>query len=418
MEMPDASSEGSSPAGSLWTVLACSAVGIAVAVVPCASLIAQQGPTWLAVGAGLAVFPVLPLVWHFMAEAKRVDRGRTSSASHARFGLRSLAIALLVFLVSLAAQGPQRVLRNLGDLVGHVRVQPTAKPQVTPPPTRTISQAGLAGGLESFIPADATLAVELAGSGAMERLLTAYGIDSRNQLAALATCRIDLGNARVLIAMRGKETRMIVVRAPGITDERNLYCLVGILGRDRLQLRSEGTGADTTLFVNGILSRQLVFRLLDSSTVIATDEDWQDTADKRLFQPGGTTVQGHLAPALARLNRAATVWIAGVETTPQGDWDVALDGRQEGNLFKFQGSAVPPSGDADRAELSLRVPLAFALALPEGAVAKGVRGMVAALAAASVPLVQALPGPLPRPPVPVVAPDAGGPPKSDRAKAP
>lgn len=413
VETPDPSLEASRPAGSLWTVLACSAVAIVLAVVPCASLLAQQGPVWLAVGSGLAVFPFLPLLWHLMAEARRSDRGWSSSASRTRFGLRSLAIALLVLAASLGALGPKRMFRNLGDLVGHVRGQPAVKSQPAPLPSRAISQTGIPDSLESFIPADATLAVGLAGSAAMERLLAAYGVDGRNQLAALATCRIDLGSARVLIAMRGRGTRMIVVRAPGITDERNLYCLVGIMGRDRLQLRSEGTGADTTLFVNGISSRQLVFRMLDAATVIATDQDWEDSADKKLFQAGGTTVQGHLAPALARLNRAATLWVAGVEATPQGDWDLALDGRQEGNLFKLQGSAVPPSGDAERSEISLRVPLAFVSALPDGAVAQGVRGVVAALVAASVPLSQAAP----IHPTPARAPDTGSAPKAERAKA-
>jgi len=418
VEMPSPSPEESGPAGSLWLILACSLVAIVVAVVQGACLLAQQAPTWLVVGAGLAVFPFLPLLWHALAEPQRGDRGRFSPPG-TRFGLRSLAIAVLVFAVSLGALGSKRLFRNVGDLAGHVRGQPTAKPQTAPPlPSRVISQAGVSDGLESFIPADATLAVGLSGSAALERLLAAYGVDSRNQLAALATCRIDLGSARVLIATRGRGTRMVVVRAPGITDERNLYCQVGIMGRNRLQVRSEGSGNDTTLFVNGISSRQLAFRLFDPTTVIATDPDWEDTAEKKLLQPVGNsvqgTVQGHLAPALARLNRVATFWVASVEVTGQGNWDLALDGRQEGALLKVQGSAVPPSGDADRAELSLRVPLTFTSVLPEAAAAQGMRGVVAALAAASASLSQAQPAPA----APAGAPDSSPAQKADPGKAP
>jgi hypothetical protein len=38
---------------------------------------------------------------------------------------------------------------------------------------------------------------------------------------------------------------MIAVRAPGNADEQNLYCLVGVMGSDRLRIHSEGIGVAT-----------------------------------------------------------------------------------------------------------------------------------------------------------------------------
>jgi hypothetical protein len=86
-------------------------------------------------------------------------------------------------------------------------------------------------------------------------------------------------------------------------------------------------------------------------------------------------------PPLLRLDRTTPLWVVSVEETEQGTWDLAIDSREDGDLFKLQGSATPPSREADRAQFSLRFPLPFARALPESAVALGIRGVVAAVAA-------------------------------------
>jgi hypothetical protein len=179
---------------------------------------------------------------------------------------------------------------------------------------------------------------------------------------------------------------MIVVRAPGITDERNLYCLVGVMGSDRMQISPQAAGASKSYLVNGFLSRSLSFQVLDPMTVIATDEGWRATADKKLFSAGADTAEGRLAPPLDRIDRSATLWSASVDDTPQGTWDLALDARLEGNMFKLQGSSIPPSGAVDRAEIAVRVPLGFASALPGGALAQGIRGLVAAVVATGASL--------------------------------
>ncbi|HJX64812.1 MAG TPA: hypothetical protein VJ860_12780, partial [Polyangia bacterium] len=65
-----------------------------------------------------------------------------------------------------------------------------------------------------------------------------------------------------------------------------------------------------------------------------------------------------------------------------------------------------PSGDGDRAEISVRVPLAFASALPEGAVALGIRGVVAAIVATGASLSPSKA--LPSPPTPAASSTAVG----------
>ena len=389
--MARSSHPATSRASSTWLLLFCSLVAIASALVPCSGLLAQRGPTWLVVGAVAAIFPVLPFLWHVLAEAKRSDRGAAPSASRTRFALRSLVLALLVFGVSLGDLGFRRVGQSFGDLIGRIRGKPEATP--TPKPTPTVSPSRVVpsqpiarDGLESFIPADASLAVGLAGSEAMGQLLAAFGIDTRDKVAALATCKIDLQSARVLIAARGSGTHMIVVRAPGITDERNLYCLVGVMGSDRLQISPQAVGASKSYLVKGFFTRPLSFQVVDSTTVIATDEGWRATADKKLFSAGANIAEGRLAPSLNRIDRSAILWSASVNDTAQGPWDLAFDARLEENMFKLQGSSIPPSGDADRAEIAVRVPLAFASALSGGALSQGIRSLVTAAAATGASL--------------------------------
>ena len=389
--MAQSSRPVTSRASSAWLLLSCSVAAIAVALVPCAGLLAQRSPNWLVVGAGAAIFPFLPLLWHVLAEAKRSDRGAAPSASRTRFALRSLALALLVLGVSLGDLGPRRVGQSYSELIGRIRGKPAATPAPTPAPSLSPSRVVLSqpiarDGLEAFIPADASLAVGLAGSQAMGQLLAAFGIDTREKVTALATCKIDLESARVLIAARGSGTHMIVVRAPGITDERNLYCLVGVMGSDRMQISPQAAGASKSYLVKGFLSRPLSFQVLDPMTVIATDEGWRATADKKLFSAGADTAEGRLASPLDRIDRGATLWSASVDDTAQGPWDLALDARLEGNTFKLQGSSIPPSGAGDRAEIAVRVPLAFASALPGGALAQGIRGLVAAVVATGASL--------------------------------
>jgi hypothetical protein len=363
----------------LWLLVLGALLGIAAGLTLGASLFAHQQPTWLAVGAGLATFPFLPLLWHLLGENGSKGRPEGIFSGRSRLALRALAVALMVLGVSLGNLGPKQMIGNVSDLTSVLRSKPAPE---AAPEIRPVTTTGARHGLESFIPADATMVVGLAGSDAVEQLLAAHGITARAELSALATCQIDFANARILIATRAG-AQMIVVRASGIADERNLYCLVGVLGANQVQIRSEGTGAGKTLQVNGFLSRTLTFRTLDASTVIATDEAWKDSEGKKLFAADGNTAQGRLGPPILRVDRGAPLWMVSADETPKGAWDLALDCRQDGALLNLRGSATPPSGEADRAELSVRVPLAFVRTLPQQAVSLGIRGIMAAATVAN-----------------------------------
>lgn len=355
----------------LLPVLACSIVAVAAALVPSASLLAEKRPIWLVVAAGLAAFPIVPLLWHGLAEARASARAAAPFSGRTRFAIRSLAVAFMVLAVSLANLGPTRLIAQLRAPLAGRQVQTVAKEKAPPVPTPF--------GLEAFIPADASLAVGLSGSVAMQQLLAAYGIDTREKLAALATCKIDFVSARVLVASRGAGSHLIAVRAPGIAEDRNLYCLVGVMGPDRVQVTSEGPQGARVVQVKGWSSQPLTLRMVDDTTMIATDPVWQPTAAKKLLARDVDSAPGPLTAPLGRVQLTAPVWIAGVKVTAQGTWDLAIDARQEGAALKVQGSATPPAGEGDRAQISLSTPLSFAAALPEAAVTHGIRGLMRAL---------------------------------------
>lgn len=377
MNLPDATSPRPPvrSTAALWPLLTCSIIAVAVAWVPCASLIAQGRPIWMVVVAGLAAFPFVPLLWHGLAEARAAARAAALFSGRTRFGLRSLAVACVVLAVSLGNLGPVRLLAQVRAPFTRRQVHTEVKGKEVPAPVTAF-------GLEPFIPADASLAIGLSGSVAMQRLFAAYGIDTREKLAALATCKIDFVNARVLIASRGVGNHLIAVRAPGIAEDRNLYCLVGVMGPDRVLVTTDGPQGPRVLQVKGWSSQPLTFRMLDETTMIATDQAWQGTASKKLLAVDGDAAPGPLAAPLGRVQLTAPLWIAGVNGTLQGTWDLALDARQEGNTFKVQGSATPPGGDGDRALISISAPLPFVSALPESAVTLGIRNVMKALAVA------------------------------------
>jgi hypothetical protein len=366
-----------------WLLIPCAPVAITCALIPFTSLRNRGAPLWLATAAALAAFPVLPLLWHALAERKRaVEPGGPATAGITRFALRCLALALLVLAVSLSSLGPGPVGEGLARLVrpsGRSGALPAADPL----------RPGAAGRpearheLESFIPADATLVLALSDAAALQPLLASSGLDANKKLAALQKCQIHTDAARILIVARGSGTRMIVVRAPGITDPRNLYCLVGFLGIDHLKLRFTSENAPVRFEVEGLFPGTLKFESVDERTVVTADGAWGDSQKKKLFAEPGSRAQGPLGTVLERVDRGARLWSAGLVQTDKGSWDLALHAKLEGTQVELHASSIPPSGASDEARLELRVPLAFAAALPAAALTDGLRGVVAALAAAT-----------------------------------
>lgn len=362
-----------------WLLFPCVAVAIVCALVPFTGLRGLGGPLWLALLAALVAFPGLALVWHALAERRRPPDAGGRRAFAERLALRSLAVALVVLAVSFSNLG----LRRVGDaLVGLVR-PPSAERRntVVSVPADPSGKGPARHELEPFIPADATAVVALADSAAMRQLLTGSGADTRDKVAALEKCQILMDSARILIASRDRHTRLIVVRAPGVTDPRNLYCLAGVLGSDRLRLRFSSDKPPVRFEVDGLVARTLRFSAVDDRTVVATDGPWGEAADRKLFAAEGGS-EGPLAGVLTRVDRGASLWSATIFGTDQGPWDLALDARFQGPHLRLRGSSIPPSGAADQAVVETRVPLAFVSALPAAALHDGLGTVVAALAAA------------------------------------
>ena len=386
---PGTSAAGTSPRRQPWLLLIALPVVLICAVVPFASLQALQAPIWLASVAALIVFPGLPLLWHFLADRNRGNAGPLTPVGFGsgldRFGLRSLSLALVVLAASFANLGPRRVGVQLWEVV-----RPAEKPQPVSPTAVPAPAPGTPRHeLESFIPADANVVVALSEAAVLQQFLGVSGTGAAATLAALEKCQIAMDKARVLIAAREGDTRLVVVRADGITDPRNLYCVVGVLGKERLSLRFVSDKAPVSFDVEGLLARPLKFKAIDARTVVAAEGGWAESPGPPLYPPGATMVDGPLAAVLARVDRGASLWSASIRHTAQGPWDLAIDAHLAGTHFNLRGSSIPPSGKADQAEGELRVPLSFANALPAGALNDGIRGLVTVVAASGPSLVPA-----------------------------
>jgi hypothetical protein len=363
-----------------WVLIPCALGAILCALVPATGLRALGAPVWAAIVAGLLSFPILPFAWHMVAERQRtVDRTRPGIAIE-RFGVRSVLVGLLVLAVSLANRAPRQVGSGLVNLVKPRPADVTAipaRPTGTPLPT---VPAASRHELESFIPADAHAVVALSDPAVMRQLLASAGADTQDKLAALQKCQVIVDRARLLIAARDPATRLVVVRAPGVTDPRNLYCLAGFLGSERLKLRFTSDKPPVTFEVDGLVPRTLRFTAIDEQTVLAVEGAWTQPEARKPIDPATATVESApLAAVMARVDRGASLWSAALFSTPQGRWDLALDAGLQGEHLRLRGSSIPPSGEANKAVVETRVPLSFASALPGAALGQGLRGLLTVL---------------------------------------
>jgi len=311
-----------------------------------------------------------------------------------RFALRTLAVGLMVLSVSLATRGPKRIGTDLRRVLHPHEAEAPAPTAVAPPASPDASAPAeppkpkVRHELEPFIPADAKMVIALSDPASLRRLFALVSGDTNKKLSALDTCHIPFDRARVLIAARDRKTRMLVVRAPGVTDKRNLYCLVGFLGSDKLNLRFAGEKGPVRFEIEGFLPRTLKFEAADDQTIVASDPGWRDTVGQKLFAtpaatPAGLPAAGaKLASVLERVDRSANLWAVGVVASDPGSWDFALEGRVDGPDFVVRASSLPPTGDADKANFELRVPAKFSSALPEGTIDAGLRALLAVLSVA------------------------------------
>jgi hypothetical protein len=400
----------------MWLIVAaCVPLAVVCALVPLASLRGLAAPTGVAVAAAVLLFPVLPVAWHLLAERRRASHAGGSGSALERLALRSLAVGLLVLMVAFSTLGPRAVGGGLGSLLGLRRA--SGPLTAVPRPTGPVGSAQRHE-LERFIPADASLVVALSGASVMQQLLGSLGADTGKTVTALQRCQILTDRALVLIAVRDAGTRLVVVRAPGITDQRNLYCVVGFLGGDQLGLKFTSDKPPVRFELQGLSARALAFEAADGQTVVAAEGAWQDKGHKKLFPDGADQADGALGLVLGRIDRGAGLWAAGVTRSEKGPWDLAIDARFGDNELELRGSSVPPSGEADRADLRLHVPLAFASALPQAALQSGLRGVVAAIATTGAQLPPAAPGPQLPPATPGAQPGKPSPARPRRRRRP
>ena len=368
-----------------WVLIPCALVALFCALVPALGLRALGAPIWAAIIAGLMVFPALPFIWHAIAERQRAPGKGWPDVAIERFGVRSILVGLLALAVSLANLGPRRVASELAGLVRPRASETTlipapAKPAGTPLP---VVPAESRHELEPFIPADAHAVVALSDPAVMRQLLASAGADTQDKLTALQKCQVIVDRARLLVAARDPDTRLIVVRAPGVTDPRNLYCLAGFLGSERLKLRFTSDKPPVRFEVDGLVPRTLRFTAIDDQTVLAVEGAWTQPDARKPIDPATATVESApLAAVMARVDRGASLWSAAVFKTAQGPWDLALDARLQGDHLRLRGSSIPPSGEANKAVVETRVPLSFASALPGVALNQGLRGLLALLVSA------------------------------------
>jgi hypothetical protein len=236
--------------------------------------------------------------------------------------------------------------------------------------------------LYPFVPADANLVIALSDPAALKHILAAQEPESQNRIAALEKCQIQVDHALVLIAGRDKNTHMVVVRAPGVTDQRNLYCLVGVLGNDKLKLRFTGEKEQVRFELDGLFATPMKFEVVDPQTIVAVDDAWRATAGQKLtaLKSG---MESPLAAALERVDGRAGLWSAVAVKTDKGWWDLALDVRFSGSGLDLRASSTPPSGPDHRSQMEMRMPAEFVSALPQAALENGLQGLFAVLAAAS-----------------------------------
>lgn len=326
----------------------------------------------LALAAG--AFVALPLLWHVLAERQRRQR----EGGFTRLLWRCFAVNALLAASAVASLGPHgawlRVSEHLPQRSSPVPVVPAtpAAPALPPPPPDKPVAPG--DGLEAFIPADATWAVRLSGLEALQGLLD--GRDAQERLLALKKCHIDLVAAEVAVAARKPGEVMAIVRAPGISDQGNLYCVVGALGNERLVLHFDATAPRPRFTATGLVPEATVtFWEIAPNTLLMAAPSWTTLVEQRFAGKGAPLREGVLAEPFSRVDRKAGVWAVSVVETPDGPRDVAMHANVDAGGLHVHSTAVPPSGRDHMAKVEVTVPMPFVRTLPQKALWQGAKGM-------------------------------------------
>jgi hypothetical protein len=363
--------------GAFLQFLFCLLLVAAADLVLFTGLAVQAAPEFAAWTALLLVFPVLPAGWHMGAERLRQT---APGGGFRRFGFRSAAIALIVLGTAAATPGPRIVTNSVSKFLGMgavATVVPASKvgtPIVTPP------QVGKANSephpLQQLVPSDANWVVAVRGVTAGVPLMRSHSRDMSDVIDALGHCQMPLDKIALLIAGRAQSEQMIALQGPGISEVSKLYCLVGVLGRNRAELSmTDPTGNGTITIASKLIGQSMNFKKRDANTLLAVSSTWQPSVDARLAGSVGGLEVGALAGAFHRVAREAPGWML-ARTGASPGWDIALAVSENAGRGRLAMSARSPLGDEQRVELELQSPLQLATVLPEGVFFEGLRSML------------------------------------------
>lgn len=335
-------------------------------------------PLQHSLGGAAAALVAVPVVWHVLAERQRrmVDGGGT------RLLWRCFAVNALLAASAIVSLGPQGAWSRARDHLpkrelARAPAAPAAPVAPAPPPLKPVAPGD---GLEAFVPGDATWALRLSGVQALQSMLAANGSDGHEKLEALKKCHIDLSSADVVVAARKPGEVMALVRAPGLSDQGNLYCLVGALGNERLVLRFETNGPSPRFSATGLVPDATVtFAEITANTLLMVAPSWKDIVEQRFAGKGAPLREGLLSEPFSRIDRKANVWAVGVAESNEGARDIAMNANIENAALMVHATAVPAAGRTQMAKLELTLPLDFVRTLPETAWLQGAKGVFEAV---------------------------------------
>jgi hypothetical protein len=200
--------------------------------------------------------------------------------------------------------------------------------------------------------------------------------DAQERLAALKKCHIDLVAAEVIVAARKPGEVLAIVRAPGISDQGNLYCVVGALGNERLVLHFDAKAPRPTFSAAGLVPDSTVtFSEVASNTLMMAAPSWTGLVEQRFAGKGVPLREGLLAEPFSRIDRHAKVWALGVVETTDEARNIAFHANITDGVLLVRSTAMPPSGRDHMARGELSMPLAFARSLPRHALWRGAKGV-------------------------------------------
>ena len=231
-----------------WVLIPCALVAIAVR----AGARDQPARRWARPSGrrsspGLLAFPALPFAWHAVAERQRVVGPDAAGHRHralrgAQRGGRAAGAGGVAGQPGAAPGGAAGWSGWCGPSRAETTLVP-ARPTGTPlPPVPVESRHEL----EPFIPADAHAVVALSDPAVMRQLLAVGGGRHPGQADRPAEVPGDRRPGPDAGGVARPDTRLIVVRAPGVTDPRNLYCLAGLPGQRAAEAalhQRQGAGA-------------------------------------------------------------------------------------------------------------------------------------------------------------------------------